>query len=80
MNIETIYLVVDKLLGEINPIGESTLDRERFENLKLRCELITKLLVSVDAVWLTNKGSAEYSRKRAARYADNYIKNLNSEV
>ena len=38
--------VVKKLIGKINPIGETNTDNERFENLKAMCELVNNLITS----------------------------------
>ncbi|GAI86093.1 unnamed protein product, partial [marine sediment metagenome] len=44
MDEEILYTVVKKLIGNINPVGETNTDNERFENLKIICELTNKLL------------------------------------
>ena len=40
--------VVDKLVGRIEPIGDTSVDEERFENLKAYCELINEMVKRVD--------------------------------
>lgn len=67
--------VVKKMIGNINPVGETNTDNERFENLKAMCLLIDNLILDVIAV-IHNKSSYEYSVKRAGEYADGYIKTL----
>lgn len=69
-----IYEVVTKLVGRINPVGETNTDNERFENLKVMCELVGKLIVDIDTVGYSNKTAYEFSKKRAADYADKFIK------
>ena len=34
--------IVNKLIGNIEPIGDTSVDEERFENLKSYCELINE--------------------------------------
>lgn len=42
--------VVRKLIGPVNPIGESNTDEERFENLKTLTELVDFLVGDIDQV------------------------------
>lgn len=64
-----IYDIVKKLVGPINPVGETNTDDERFKNLKVMTELVDELLTDIDTVAYQNKDSHEYSRKRAAEFA-----------
>ena len=68
------YDVVYKLIGKINPVGDSHRDSERFENLKLMCSLVEKLIVDIDSVAMekdSHMGSVSY----AGEYAYNFISN-----
>lgn len=65
--------IVSKLIGPINPIGETNTDNERFENLKAMCELVNELITGIDAVAYNHKNAPEYSRKRAAHYASEFL-------
>jgi len=69
--------IVMRLVGPIDPIGETNTDNARFENLKVLCELVDDLVSAIDGVAYKHKDSYEYSRKRAADYASNFMtKNL----
>ena len=68
-----IYEIVTKLVGRINPVGETNTDDERFENLKVMCELVEKLVVDIDTVGYSNKKAYEFSKKRAAEYSEKFI-------
>lgn len=68
-----IYEIVTKLVGKINPVGETDTDNERFENLKIMCELVEKLVVDIDTVGYSNKNAYEFSKKRAAEYSEKFI-------
>ena len=68
-----LHEIVKKLVGKINPIGETTTDNERFENLRVLCDLVENLIIDIDNVNYQNKQSHEYSVKRAAEYADNFL-------
>lgn len=67
--------IIMKLVGKINPVGETTMDEERFENLKVLCELVDKLVVQIDNVSYRNKDAYEYSVKRAGEYAKDFLTN-----
>lgn len=71
-----IYEVVKKLIGNINPVGETNTDNERFENLKTATELVDKLLTDIDAVATNNEGRVEYSMNRAGKHAAEFFNKL----
>ena len=71
----TIEEIVKNLVGPVNPIGQSSVDEERFENLKVLCELTDSLVKIIDDVSYLNKYSHEYSVKKASDYAGNFLKN-----
>ena len=68
-----IYEIVAKLVGKINPVGETNTDNERFENLKVMCDLVEKLIVDIDTVGYSNRNAYEFSKKRAAEYSEKFI-------
>lgn len=65
--------VVCKLVGPIDPVGETNTDNTRFENLKVMCDLVEALVTDIDNVSYTHQGSYEYSRKRAADFAADFM-------
>lgn len=65
--------VVNKLVGKINPVGKTETDNERFENLKVLCDLTNCLVTAIDQVAYDNKDRYEYSMKRAGEYAKNFL-------
>lgn len=65
--------IVKKLVGPINPVGETTTDNQRFENLKIMCELVDSLLIEIDKVNYDNIDSKEFSVRRSADYAANFF-------
>ena len=70
INIKDLVL---KITGGINPIGESNTDRERFENLKVLCELVNELVGEIDNVAYKNKDRYEASMKAAGEYAFKFL-------
>lgn len=71
----TIYEVVGKLVGGINPVGKTETDDDRFENLQTMCKLVDRLVTDIDRVAYECKDRPEYSLKRAGEYAHNFITN-----
>jgi hypothetical protein len=67
--------VVLKLIGHVNPVGESAEDDKRFENLKSLCELTEDLVSLIIDIGYDNKNRCEYSMSRAGKYASNFIDN-----
>lgn len=65
--------VVLKLIGPVDPVGESNADDRSFENLKELCELTEQLVCIIDGVSYFNKDRAEYSMSRAGKYAFDFI-------
>lgn len=63
------YEVVTKLIGKIEPIGETQTDDIRFENLKLLTDLVDKLLCDIDRISYEYKDCQQYSKKRASDFA-----------
>lgn len=73
MKLLELQEIVMSLVGNINPIGETTTDNERFENLKCLCDLVNVLVGKIDNVSYSNKDSKEYSVKRASDCADKFL-------
>ncbi len=64
--------IVMKLVGEIQPVGETTIDDERFDNLQTMCGLVSDLLGEIHRV-SANKERYEFSIKRAGKYAHDFL-------
>lgn len=71
----THHDIVKKLIGRINPVGETNTDNERFENLQAMTDLVESLLLDIHAVAVNNIGSHEFSVKRAADFAQKFLAN-----
>lgn len=67
--------IVNKLIGNIEPIGNATIDCERFENLKAYCELINEMVKRVDDVVCNNWDSSLASVKRSNDYISDFLTN-----
>jgi hypothetical protein len=72
------YEIVKKIVGPINPVGETNEDDRRFENLMVMTSLVDKLLTDIDTVGM-EKTREEYSRKRAGEFADKFLTRMGIE-
>lgn len=68
----TNYDIVKKLVGEIEPVGETNTDEKRFKNLEQMTNLVDSLLLEIRTV-SECKTSHEYSVKKAGEFADNFL-------
>lgn len=68
----TIHEIVKRLIGPIRPAGDSSVDRGRFENLKIMTELVTLLVADIDDVAM-EENSHEFSVKQAGEFASKYL-------
>ena len=71
--------IVEKLVGSITPAGESHLDTQRLENLKIMCSLIEDLVYEVNYVSRA-KNRYESSMKVMGEYADKFLRGLLEEI
>ena len=67
-----LYDIVMKLVGPVDPVGSSEIDRERMENLKVLLDLTDQLLSAIDLVAPLNKNRTEWSMKQAGQLCDNW--------
>lgn len=65
--------IVKKLVGNIQPVGETNADKEGLENLKIMCNLVNDLVCEIDKVYYENKDRKEFSIKTMADYADHFM-------
>ena len=76
MERDVVYEVVKKLVGDINPIGETTLDNKRYENLKELIDVVDTLVSDIRDMVIRNRGMNEYSIKRAVDEAEKFLAEL----
>jgi len=68
--------IVYKLIGPINPVGETHTDDKRFENLKVMTQLVDDLLTDINNVACMDD-SHEFSVKRAAKFCSDFYDQIN---
>ena len=67
-----VHEVVMKLVGPVEPVGETHTDDIRFENLKQLCDLVEELVDEINRV-CPNKNRCEYSMKRSGEFAHAFL-------
>lgn len=68
-----LYDVVTKLVGPTFPVGETTEDNQRFENLQALTALVDRLLTDIDMIATLNQKRQEYSMKRAGDFCGKFL-------
>lgn len=68
-----VHEIAEKLIGPIEPVGESHTDSVRFENLVETIDLVERLLMDIRYVSL-NKDRQEYSMKKAGEHAEKFFR------
>jgi hypothetical protein len=76
---ENIKEIVDKLIGNCEPQGDSSRDRENLENLKVKCDLIYNLIADVQYI-TRSKDSYEGSIKAMGLFANKCLRNIKEEL
>jgi predicted translin family RNA/ssDNA-binding protein len=76
----TNYDVVKKLIGEIEPIGETNIDNERLKNLEAMCELMNEIHTAIEDISYKYRNSQEFSIKRASEFARNIVNKKHADV
>ncbi len=69
----TIYDVVKKLTGKIEPVGKTETDGERLGNIKARIELVEEIMQDLACVARHNKDRVEYSMKEIGKCAHSFF-------
>ncbi len=70
--------VVKKLVGDIEPIGETHTDSKRLDNLKVMTALVDELLGNIYYV-SKEKDCIEHSRKQAGNHAYKFLEYITKE-
>lgn len=65
--------IIQRLIGPIEPVGESHTDEARLDNLKAMCAMVNDLVSAIDDVSYRNLDRVEYSMKQAGQYAHDFL-------
>lgn len=74
----SLFEIVKKLNGEIQPVGDSTIDEKRFENLNRFLTLAEDMILEIERV-SGYIDSPRFSEKRAAKIAKVFLDNLEAD-
>lgn len=66
--------VVKKLVGPINPIGDSGEDARRYENIVHMSKVIEELVREMEYVVHSNRHAYEGSVRKSADFAEKFLK------
>ena len=72
MTVLAIKEVLDRVIGNICPVGDSAIDDQRYENLVHEIELLDMMLRDVELV-SREVNYPEWSRQRAGIAANNFL-------
>ena len=70
-----LYELIEKINGKIEPIGETHIDNDRFENLQRLVKLVDKLIFDINEV-AGLRDREQYSLKKAGKYAFDSLKEI----
>jgi len=73
-----IYEITTKLIGPIEPIGDSSQDEKRLNNLKTTADLVDKLLYDISRV-VACKGHYAASINKAGSFAYGFMKDVHDQ-
>ncbi len=63
-----LYDIIKRIIGNINPVGDTNIDKKRLENLKTHEEITYKLIE--DLMWVSeDRDRIEYSMKNLGQSA-----------
>lgn len=79
MNYRQVYEVVKKLLGEIQPVGETTQDNKRQENL-IETFYLVKEFVDDILLAASNRERSEHSMKEIGKSATKMLEELKQMI
>lgn len=79
MKILDTYQIMEKLIGPIDPIGETNTDNARLDNLVEFMILTQKMVQKVKEI-SRNQNRVEYSIKRTGEYAEHCLKHIREDI
>lgn len=68
--------VIKKLIGEINPVGETYIDEQRLYNLGHLCDVVENLLDEIHKLTIEYKENKQYSVKCIFEKAYKFKQNI----
>ncbi len=69
----TTHELVKKVIGEIYPVGDESVDPKRLDNLKEMMELVELLIADIHEISYRNGTRYEDSIKKAVKLVDSFM-------
>ncbi len=76
---DNLHEIIMKLVGSIEPVGETHTDERRRKNLVCLIDTLYPVLRNIEDVARYNKDSHEASRKNIGELADSFLKNISDQ-
>jgi len=70
-----VYAVTIKLIGPVNPVGDSRIDEDRLKNLKRMIDLVDYLLTDIDRL-TARRDDGRASVKKAGKTAWDFMEQV----
>ena len=70
---EQITLVVKKLIGKVDPVGETHTDNKRYNNLEIMGEVFYQLFEAITNIIYDNRNVVQWSRQNAVKKANKIL-------
>lgn len=80
MDSEEIIKVIDTLIGDIEPVADSAIDKEREENLGKYIDVLWHMYSEISHIASRHKNSPYGSQKRLGELCDKTLKQLKDEL
>lgn len=74
-----LHEVVQKIVGAIEPVGETNADNNRFENLKVMEDLVDELISDLIIV-SRQKDRYEHSIGKAGKHANQFLSHIRETI
>jgi hypothetical protein len=75
---EMLYKIIQKCNGPIDPLGDSSVDGDRLDNLETVMDLCELMLRDIESV-ARDKGDHRGSIARAGKVADEFLREIRQE-
>lgn len=76
---DEIYKVLTKLIGEIEPVADSNIDEDRFENVKVFLAVFDEMHTQIDYIAYKHKNSLYASTKKIGEACAKYLGKLGED-
>ena len=76
---DQVYLLIKKLVGEIEPYADASIDRDRFKSAELFLDIFHKMYLDACYVAARYRNSPYSSARKIGDYFDKYLENIHED-